>query len=111
LQSANERRQKLLAVLSIRRHDIVENLAYEFCVSKKTVLRDVNILSLEHNPIYALSGRNGGIFIMEGCYANSKYLTVAEKDLLIRLLDFLENEDKILMLRIIKTFSLPDKDT
>jgi len=111
LQSANERRQKLLAVLIIRRHDIVENLAYEFCVSKKTILRDVNILSFEHNPLYTLQGRNGGIYMMDGCYAGSKYLTAAEKDLLIRLLDLLEDEDKILMLRIIKTFSLPNKNT
>ena len=111
LQNANERRQKLLAVLNIRRHDIVENLAYEFSISKKTVLRDVNLLSLEHNPIYTLAGRNGGIFMVDGCYVNSKYLTAAEKDLLIRFLDFLENEDKIIMLGIIKTFSLPNNDT
>ena len=111
MQNANERRQKLLAVLSIRRHDIVENLAYEFCISKKTVLRDVNLLSLEHNPVYTLPGRNGGIFMVDNCYTGLKYLTAVEKDLLIRLLDFLDDEDKIIMLRIIKTFSLPDKDT
>jgi predicted DNA-binding transcriptional regulator YafY len=111
LQNANERRQKLLAVLSIRRHDIVENLAYEFSISKKTILRDVNLLSLEHNPVYTLPGRNGGIFMVDGCYSGSNYLTAAEKELLIRLLDFLEDEDKIIMRRIIKTFSLPNKDT
>ena len=111
LQNANERRQKLLTALSIRRHDIVENLAYEFKISRKTVLRDINLLSLEHNPIYTLPGRNGGIFMVDGCYADSKYLTATEKDVLIRLLDFLEGEDKIIMMGIIKTFSLPDKDT
>ena len=111
MQNTNERRQKLLAILSIRRHDIVVNLAYEFSVSKKTVLRDVNLLSLEHNPIYSLPGRNGGIFMVDGSYAGSKYLTAAEKELLIRLLNSLENTDKIVMMRIVKTFSLPDKDT
>ena len=111
MQNANERRQKLLAVLSIRRHDIVDNLAYEFCISKKTILRDVNLLSLEHNPVYILPGRNGGIFMIDGCYASSKYLTSTEKDLLLRILKSLEYEDKIIMLKIIKTFSLPDNDT
>ena len=100
-----------MAVLSIRRHDIVENLAYEFKISRKTVLRHINLLSLEHNPVYTLPGRNGGIFMVDGCYADSKYLTAEEKELLIRLLDLLEDEDKIIRLRIIKTFSLPDKNT
>jgi len=52
LLNANERRQKLLAILSIRRHDIVENLAYEFCISKKTVLRDVNLLNIILSILY-----------------------------------------------------------
>ena len=111
MQNANERRHKILAVISIRRHDIVENLAYEFCVSKKTVFRDVDILSSEHHPIYALPGRNGGIFMVEGRYADEKYLAIDEKALLIRLLDFVEPKDRILLLHIIKTFSLPDKCT
>ena len=111
MQSANERRRKILAVISIRRHDIVENLAYEFCVSKKTVFRDVDTLSSEHNPIYALPGRHGGIFMVEGCYMSEKYLTKKEKDLLLRILNFLEDEDKIIMLKIIKAFSVPDKRT
>jgi len=111
LQSANERRRKILAVISIRRHDIVENLAYEFCVSKKTVFRDVDILSLEHNPIYALPGRHGGIFMVEGCNEGKKYLEIDEKNLLVRLLDFVEPNDRVILLRIIRTFSLPDKHT
>ena len=111
MQGANERRQKILAVISNRRHDKIENLAFEFSVSRITMLRDIKVLSLEHNPIYAWPGKNGGVFMVEGCYSNSKYLTVAEKDLLIRLLDFLEPKDRTTMNKIITSFSLPDKRT
>ena len=111
MQNANERRQKVLAVLSIRRHDTIKNLAFEFNVSRITMLRDIRVLSLEHNPVYANPGSGGGVFMMEGCYANSKYLTAKEKAFLLRLSETLTQEDKIIMEKIINSFSLPDKDT
>ena len=110
MQGANERRQKK-AVLSIRRHDTIKNLAFEFSVSRITMIRDIRVLILEHNPIYALPGKNGGVFMMEGCNAGSKYLTAAEKAFLLRLSETLTQEDKIKMEKIINSFSLPGKDT
>ena len=36
-----ERRQKLLEVLCLRRHDTTGNLAHEFRVSRETIRRDI----------------------------------------------------------------------
>ena len=111
MQGANERRQKILAVISNRRHDKIENLAFEFSVSRITMLRDIKTLSLEHNPIYAWPGKNGGVFMVEGCYSNSKYLTAKEKEFLLNISKTLILEDRIKFLNIINSFSLPDKRT
>ena len=40
-----ERRQKILEVLCLRRHDTYEGLAQEFNVSKRTIRRDIEILT------------------------------------------------------------------
>jgi len=75
------------------------------------MIRDIRFLSLEHNPVYANPGSGGGVFMMEGCYANSKYLTAKEKEVLVRVLNLLTPDDKIVMEKIINSFSLPGKDT
>ena len=41
MQSALERRQEILEVLSDRRRDTVDNLAAEFGVSRSTIKRDL----------------------------------------------------------------------
>ena len=74
------------------------------------MLRDIRVLSLEHNPVYANPGSGGGVFMMEGCYAGSKYLTAKEKEVLVRVLNLLTPDDKIIMEKIINSFSLPGND-
>lgn len=54
---AIERRQELLNTLCRRRHDKIDNLAFEFCVSERTIRRDIQELSLSY-PIYTDSRRN-----------------------------------------------------
>jgi hypothetical protein len=49
--------------------------------------------------------------MVEGCNEGKKYLAIDEKNLLVRLLDFVEPNDRVILLRIIRTFSLPDKHT
>ena len=64
--STNERRQRLLEVLCIRRHDTYDNLAHEFHVSKSTIRRDIAALT-RYYPIITASGRyGGGVWIEEG---------------------------------------------
>lgn len=43
-----ERRQRLLEVLCVRRHDTCSNLAHEFHVAKSTIHRDLDILTCSY---------------------------------------------------------------
>lgn len=54
-----ERRNEIMRVLCRKRHETVLNLAKEFGVSERTILRDVVALSLTE-PIYTQCGRYGG---------------------------------------------------
>ncbi len=46
MQSALERRQELFEVMCERRHDTIDNLAFQFGVDRRTIERDIELLSL-----------------------------------------------------------------
>ena len=72
--SPNERRQALLELLCLRRHDTYGNLARELNVSKRTICRDVSVLMCSY-PVETVCGRfGGGVRVMDGYYCNHKSL-------------------------------------
>lgn len=63
---ANERRQKIFAVLCRRRFEYISNLAKEFEVSERTIRRDLEYLG-RILPIYTKTGRyGGGVYVEDG---------------------------------------------
>ena len=52
---ANERRQKILEILCVRRQETMENLAQEFNVTTRTIRSDIEELTLAH-PIETVRG-------------------------------------------------------
>ena len=66
--SAAERRQKLLQILSVRRHDTYQNLAGELGVTRETIRQDV-IELMRYYPVETRRGRyGGGVWIADGYY-------------------------------------------
>lgn len=59
---ALERKKAIIDVLCSRRQESVDNLAFEFDVTRRTIIRDIEELSLSY-PIYTMTGPTGGIFI------------------------------------------------
>lgn len=55
MQSAIERRQQVLEAISDRRTERIENLAAEFGVSRRTIERDILVLSCSY-PIVTVQG-------------------------------------------------------
>ena len=54
-------------------------LAKHFEVSVRTIYRDIDILSGAGIPIYAETGRNGGIYLMKGVVLDKTVLSDEEK--------------------------------
>ena len=97
--SPAERRQELLEVLCLRRHDTYDNLAREFDVSKTTIRRDVAVLMCSYPIETVHGGRHGCVKVAEGYYLNHrssvhKALNQKQTDLLRRLRDQLVGDER-----------------
>lgn len=84
-----ERRNEIWEVLRIRKYDTVKNLANEFHVSERTIRRDIHIISLK-KPIYTLTGKYGGVFVIEGP-EKARCLNNKEKELLTKIFIYAKN--------------------
>ena len=79
---ATERRQALLEIICERRHEKMDNLAFELGVSRKTIIRDVLELSISY-PIYTAAGRHeSGVFVEDDYYLGKQYLSDEQQELL-----------------------------
>lgn len=106
---ATERRQALLELLCERRHETMENLAFEFGVSRYTIMRDVLELSISY-PVYTVSGRHeSGVFVEDDYYLGKQYLSDEQQKLLETMLGNCDENQKKTMLAIIKKFGRKDK--
>ena len=103
--TASERRKEILEVLSLRRVEQINNLAFQFGVSEKTIRRDILTLSLEY-PIYTAQGNGGGIYVDKNFRLGRVYLKNEQQELLERLLPGLDGKGAEVMKAILKTFGL-----
>ena len=105
--SVNERRKRIMEILSARRSVTAIKLAEEFDTSVRTINRDLESLSLEY-PITAKRGHDGCYSVPDGWYISRSYLTTEQKKLLTKLKGQLSGEDKMLMDSILARFSMPE---
>ncbi len=108
-----ERRKEIMIALCRRRHDTVNNLAFEFGVSTRTIRRDIEVLSLKE-PIYTRTGRyGGGIYVMDGYYIDRMYISDEESKVLVKVLNFavsqaiLDSGDVQILKHIIDKYTKP----
>ncbi|GEM_PF-123308 len=103
-----ERRTEIMRVLYRRRHEKISNLAEEFGVSVRTILRDIEVLSATE-PIYTQCGRYyGGVYIMDNNSAGRIYMSEKELAVLRKLLSFAQakevcslNEEECSLVKVI----------
>ena len=92
-----ERRMEILRTLCRRRHETISNLAYEFGVSDRTIMRDIEVLSLKE-PIYTQCGRyGGGVYISDNYSMSRMYMTDKELSVLNKLADYLKTSEGYLL--------------
>ena len=101
--TAAERRQAILEVLCLRRHETRENLANEFGVSKRTIEYDVLSLMLTY-PVYTVQGNGGGIYVTDNFRLDRPRMNEKQTALLQKVLLTLSGEDKETMQNIINIY-------
>lgn len=106
MQSALIRRQEILEALSDKRQTTVEELAFQFGVSKRTIRYDIEMLSCSA-PIFTVQGGAGGIRVMDGWYVGRRYLHEDQEALLRELMDGLQPDKQQIMQSILTSFAKP----
>lgn len=106
MRNATERRQFILEILSDRRFETIDNLANEYNVSRSTIKRDIEIISLSA-PIYTSKGTGGGVYVADGYYISKRYLRPEQEALLLELSNNLQGEEQKIMNTILLTFAKP----
>ena len=106
MRTANERRQRILEILSDRRETTRKALATELCVSTRTIERDIVELTCSA-PIFTVQGGGGGIRVADGWYISRRYLHREQEELLRRLMAGLQPEDEKTMQSILSAFAMP----
>ncbi len=108
MKATTERRQLLLETLCQRRSDTISNLANEFGVCRRTIERDLLLLSCSY-PIVTSKGGAGGVKVDDKFRLGMKYLNEPQRILLEKLSETLSGEEFATMQSILKTFSNPIK--
>ena len=99
-----ERRQKILEILCLRRHETTDNLAHEFNVSRETIRRDITVLTCSY-PVETVQGSHGGVRVADWFHLDRRALNSDEITFLRKLEGRLEGADCEMLNRIISTFS------
>ena len=99
-----ERRQKILEILCLRRHETIGNLAHEFKVSQETIRRDITILTCSY-PVETVRGGHGGVRVADWFHLDRRALNSDEITFLRKLERQLNDADREMLNRIIATFS------
>ena len=102
--SPNERRMEILQVLIERKEGTLENLAFEFGVSKRTIQYDIETLSLSH-PIYCESGNGGGIRIEKDYKIGKRRFSQEQEEFLKSLMPRLSVGEQDKMNEILNEFT------
>ena len=103
MQSAIERRQRIVEILNMRRYERADNLAYELGVNVKTIRRDIDVLSCSY-PLNTKQGNGGCIYVEEGFDMYDRYLTAKQFEVLEELKETATEEQVKVLETILKSF-------
>lgn len=92
---ASVRRSKLEIILCRRRFETMSNLALELGVSKRTIQRDIDILS-ESIPLFTTRGNHGGVFLLGNYSKERQCLKSCEIQVLTKVISLPNNRMQIL---------------
>lgn len=101
--TAADRRMEIISILVVSGHATARELAQEFGVTRRTILRDIAALSYGY-PIYTKPGAGGGVFIMDSYKPYNNTLTLTEQEWLKKMYDAAEGEDKKILKRILRKY-------
>jgi len=86
----NNRLFEIVYILMQKRKVTAKELAERFEVSKRTIYRDIEIISCANIPVYMTKGKEGGIGLLDGYVFNKAILSNEEQDQILFALSSLD---------------------
>lgn len=105
-ETPDDRRHKMQEYLSAKRKVTYRELADEYGITRRTAMRDIEILTLSV-PLETVPGNGGGVKVMDGWYSNRLYMSEDQKLLLIELRETLTGKKREIMESILTDFIMP----
>lgn len=107
MRETADRRLAIREYISDKRETTIAEIAQEFSISKSTVRRDLDAIT-PTTFFYMVPGNSGGIRADKSWYANSRYFTPKQEELLRRLAPELQTgEDQETLKSILVAFVKP----
>ena len=103
MKSTIERRQRIIEILNMRRSEKIENLAFEFDVTRRTIENDIQVLSCSY-PIDTKTGPTGCVYVQDGFDLYERYLTAKQFEVLEELKGVATVEQVKVLETILKSF-------
>jgi predicted DNA-binding transcriptional regulator YafY len=103
MKSTIERRQRIIEILNMRRSEKIENLAFEFDVTRRTIENDIQVLSCSY-PIDTKTGPTGCVYVQDGFDLYERYLTAKQFEVLAELKSVATDEQAKVLETILKSF-------
>lgn len=103
MKSTIERRQRIIEILNMRRSEKIENLAFEFNVTRRTIENDIQVLSCSY-PIDTKTGPTGCVYVQDGFDLYERYLTAKQFEVLEELKGVATGEQAKVLETILRSF-------
>ncbi|MBQ7236042.1 MAG: HTH domain-containing protein [Clostridia bacterium] len=103
MKSTIERRQRIIEILNMRRSEKIENLAFEFDVTRRTIENDIQVLSCSY-PIDTKTGPTGCVYVQDGFDLYERYLTARQFEVLEELKGIATGEQVTVLETILRSF-------
>lgn len=103
MKSTIERRQRIIEILNMRKSEKIENLAFEFDVTRRTIENDIQVLSCSY-PIDTKTGPTGCVYVQDGFDLYERYLTAKQFEVLEELKGVATGEQAKVLETILRSF-------
>lgn len=102
MTAAEQRREKIMEIISVQRRTSLKELAERFHVTTRTILHDLDAITA-YAQFYTVQGKTGGIFACEGWHYKPSRLTARMQKAVEDVLNDLP-PDKTVLLELLDTF-------
>ena len=101
--NAIERREEIMRILIVRRHETMQVLAAEFGVTDRTIRNDITILTAKY-PLKTSRGIGGGVSIPDSFNPHKNILSVEQMNVLEELIPKANEHQKTVIKQILAAF-------